>query len=155
MADPDTLPGLAHFTEHMLFYASEKYPKEDEYSQWISDRGGHSNAWTSAENTNFQFSVSWDNLESTLDRFAQVRTPGLSCFDAGTPRFITRHAAWPVSPCVASTGHVDDQASASAVGRMNGTEHAGACSITVHQCAHRAAEHRSAHAVLHCATHQP
>ena len=23
MADPKDLPGLAHFTEHMLFYASE------------------------------------------------------------------------------------------------------------------------------------
>ena len=73
MNDPDSLPGLAHFTEHMLFYASDKYPKEDEYSQWVSDHGGHTNAWTSAENTNYQFSVNWDHLESTLDRFAQVR----------------------------------------------------------------------------------
>jgi predicted Zn-dependent peptidase len=27
MSDPPELPGLAHFTEHMLFYASEKYPE--------------------------------------------------------------------------------------------------------------------------------
>lgn len=33
--DPDDLPGLAHFTEHMLFYASEKYPSEDEYSKFV------------------------------------------------------------------------------------------------------------------------
>lgn len=72
MADPDSLPGLAHFTEHMLFYASEKYPKEDEYSKWVADHGGHTNAWTSAENTNYQFTVNWDHLPSTLDRFAQV-----------------------------------------------------------------------------------
>ena len=31
LSDPADLPGLAHFTEHMLFYSSEKYPKEDEY----------------------------------------------------------------------------------------------------------------------------
>lgn len=72
MQDPDELQGLAHFTEHMLFYASKKYPKEDEYSKFVSDHGGHTNAWTSAENTNFQFTVNWDALESTLDRFAQV-----------------------------------------------------------------------------------
>ncbi len=31
LSDPDDLPGLAHFLEHMLFYSSEKYPVEDEY----------------------------------------------------------------------------------------------------------------------------
>jgi insulysin len=73
MQDPDTLPGLAHFTEHMLFYASAKFPKEDEYSKWVADHGGYTNAWTSAENTNYQFTVNSGHLESTLDRFAQVR----------------------------------------------------------------------------------
>lgn len=34
MCDPVELPGLAHFCEHMLFYSSEKYPVEDEYSRW-------------------------------------------------------------------------------------------------------------------------
>eukprot|EP00892_Ulva_mutabilis_P012171 jgi/Ulvmu1/9326/UM050_0076.1 len=71
MQDPPELQGLAHFTEHMLFYASKKYPKEDEYSKFVSDHGGHTNAWTSAENTNYQFTVNWDALEKTLDRFAQ------------------------------------------------------------------------------------
>ena len=73
MQDPDALPGLAHFTEHMLFYASAKYPKEDQFSKWVNDHGGRTNAYTAAEHTNYQFSVNWDALESTLDRFAQVR----------------------------------------------------------------------------------
>jgi insulysin len=73
MQDPESLPGLAHFTEHMLFYASAKYPEEDEYSKWIEDHGGHTNAWTAAEHTNYQFTVNWDHLASSLDRFAQVR----------------------------------------------------------------------------------
>ncbi|GJN11315.1 hypothetical protein PR202_ga29496 [Eleusine coracana subsp. coracana] len=35
--DPDGLEGLAHFLEHMLFYASEKYPVEDSYSKYIAE----------------------------------------------------------------------------------------------------------------------
>ncbi|KAL6856029.1 hypothetical protein ACP4OV_018831 [Aristida adscensionis] len=35
--DPDGLEGLAHFLEHMLFYASEKYPEEDSYSKYIAE----------------------------------------------------------------------------------------------------------------------
>jgi hypothetical protein len=72
MQDPDDLPGLAHFTEHMLFYASGKYPEESAYNKWIEDHGGHTNAWTAAEHTNYQFTVNWDHLETSLDRFAQV-----------------------------------------------------------------------------------
>lgn len=53
MADPLELPGLAHFLEHMLFYASTKYPTEDEYSKFISEHGGHTNAYTASENTNY------------------------------------------------------------------------------------------------------
>lgn len=75
MQDPDDLPGLAHFTEHMLFYASGKYPEESEYNKHIEDHGGHTNAWTAAEHTNYQFTVNWDHLETSLDRFAQVQRP--------------------------------------------------------------------------------
>ncbi|MEW5314724.1 MAG: hypothetical protein WDW38_006196 [Sanguina aurantia] len=71
LLDPVGLDGLAHFTEHMLFYSSAKYPVEDEYSKYVSDHGGHTNAWTASENTNYQFDVNWDALEPTLDRFAQ------------------------------------------------------------------------------------
>ncbi|WIA09647.1 hypothetical protein OEZ85_009034 [Tetradesmus obliquus] len=71
MCDPVELPGLAHFCEHMLFYSSEKYPVEDEYSRFISDHGGHTNAFTAAEDTNYQFDVNWDALPEALDRFAQ------------------------------------------------------------------------------------
>ena len=35
MSDPEELPGLAHFCEHMLFYSSEKFPEEDAYSKFI------------------------------------------------------------------------------------------------------------------------
>ena len=32
LSDPDDIPGLAHFLEHMLFFSSERYPEEDAYS---------------------------------------------------------------------------------------------------------------------------
>lgn len=35
LSDPKETPGLAHFCEHMLFYASAKYPEEDSYSKYI------------------------------------------------------------------------------------------------------------------------
>lgn len=31
LSDDADVAGIAHFTEHMLFYSSEKYPEEDEY----------------------------------------------------------------------------------------------------------------------------
>ncbi|KAL4858339.1 Insulin-degrading enzyme-like 1 [Chlorella vulgaris] len=71
LSDPDDVAGLAHFTEHMLFYSSEKYPEEDEYSKYVSEHGGHTNAYTSNESTNYHFDVNWDALEPALDRFAQ------------------------------------------------------------------------------------
>ncbi|GLC45843.1 hypothetical protein PLESTM_001791300 [Pleodorina starrii] len=71
LSDPDALPGLAHFTEHMLFYSSEKYPEEDEYTKFISDRGGSTNAYTAGEHTNYHFDINWESLAPALDRFAQ------------------------------------------------------------------------------------
>ncbi|KAJ3192026.1 Insulinase (Peptidase M16) [Irineochytrium annulatum] len=74
LSDPDSVNGAAHFLEHMLFLGTEKYPGENDYSQFLSEvGGGYSNAFTSAENTNFFFEVSSDGLalEGALDRFAQ------------------------------------------------------------------------------------
>jgi hypothetical protein len=31
------LMNVSNFTEHMLFYASEKYPEEDSYSKYIAE----------------------------------------------------------------------------------------------------------------------
>ncbi|GLT40704.1 hypothetical protein SLA2020_148170 [Shorea laevis] len=67
-SDPDGLEGLAHFLEHMLFYASEKYPLEDSYSKYIAEHGGRRNAFTASESTNFHFDVNIDGFEEALDR---------------------------------------------------------------------------------------
>ncbi len=55
--DPEELPGLAHMCEHMLFLGTEKYPKENEYSSFLQQHGGSSNAFTSACHTNYFFEV--------------------------------------------------------------------------------------------------
>ncbi|XP_013403642.1 insulin-degrading enzyme [Lingula anatina] len=71
MSDPDNLPGLAHFCEHMLFLGTEKYPSENEYNKFLSEHGGSSNAFTSAEHTNYFFDVAPEHLKGAMDRFAQ------------------------------------------------------------------------------------
>ncbi|CAI5528346.1 unnamed protein product [Closterium sp. Naga37s-1] len=82
LSDPDDAPGLAHFLEHMLFYASEKYPIEDSYSDFLNKHSGRSNAYTAAENTNYQFDVAAEFLDEALDRFAQFFIGPLMSADA-------------------------------------------------------------------------
>lgn len=49
--DPDAIPGLAHFLEHMLFLGTEQFPSENEYSSFLSEHGGSSNAYTASDQT--------------------------------------------------------------------------------------------------------
>lgn len=71
LSDPADLPGMAHFCEHLLFMGTKKYPRENEYSEYLSNHSGSSNAFTSLENTNYFFDVGHSHLEGALDRFAQ------------------------------------------------------------------------------------
>lgn len=83
-ADPWEVPGIAHFLEHMLFLGTEKFPDENEYSQYLSLHGGSSNAYTDCDHTNFYFDVTPKHLDGALDRFSQFfLTPLLteSCTD--------------------------------------------------------------------------
>lgn len=70
-SNPDDLPGLAHFLEHMLFLGTEKYPEVDGYHRFIEQNGGSDNAYTADENTLYYFDINADHLEPALDRFAQ------------------------------------------------------------------------------------
>ncbi|KUF87995.1 hypothetical protein AM588_10001665 [Phytophthora nicotianae] len=54
-SDPDDIPGLAHFCEHMLFMGTAKYPDENSYSVFLNAHGGSSNAFTSGRDTNYYF----------------------------------------------------------------------------------------------------
>ncbi|KAF9941217.1 Insulinase (Peptidase M16) [Modicella reniformis] len=71
LCDPINLQGLAHFLEHLLFMGTVKYPKENEYSEFLAKNSGSSNAYTALDNTNYYFEVGHAHLEGALDRFAQ------------------------------------------------------------------------------------
>ena len=70
-SEPEELPGLAHFVEHMLFLGTDKYPREDEYTSFLEMHGGESNAFTAHEDTHYFFDVHHSQLDGALDRFAQ------------------------------------------------------------------------------------
>jgi len=55
----------------MLFLGTDKYPVENEYSKYLSEHGGSSNASTSTDHTNFYFDIVPEFLTGALDRFAQ------------------------------------------------------------------------------------
>ncbi|CAN8074625.1 unnamed protein product [Agarophyton chilense] len=87
-SDPENLPGLAHFLEHMLFLGTEKYPDEDSYNNFLAENGGRSNAYTSQEHTNYHFQImiadknheeadeKMPPFKEALDRFSQFfKTP--------------------------------------------------------------------------------
>jgi insulysin len=69
--DPEDIPGLAHFLEHMLFLGSKKYPKNDGFNHYLSHRGGSSNAETGSEHTTFYFDIDGKYLAKASDYFAQ------------------------------------------------------------------------------------
>lgn len=69
--NPTERQGLAHFLEHMLFLGTEKFPDVDEYSTYLKNYGGYSNAYTAPDHTNYQFQVLPDGFEGALDRFSQ------------------------------------------------------------------------------------
>lgn len=68
-SDPNDVPGLAHFLEHLLFMGTEKYPMENEYQEFLSRHGGVSNAFTTSDHTNYFFEVNPDDLMNALDMF--------------------------------------------------------------------------------------
>lgn len=71
MNDPESIPGLAHFCEHMLFLGTSKYPNENAYSTFLAENGGTSNASTYADNTKYYFDVVPNELDGALNIFAQ------------------------------------------------------------------------------------
>ncbi|CCB85200.1 insulinase family protein [Parachlamydia acanthamoebae] len=69
--DPKEYPGIAHFLEHMLFLGTKKYPIESEYSSFVSENGGTSNAFTANSATSYLFTINNPAFDQALDRFAQ------------------------------------------------------------------------------------
>ncbi len=70
-SDPEELPGLSHYLEHMLFMGSEKFPDENDYDSFLTQHNGSSNAFTEEEATTYHFECAPHAFEAALDRFAQ------------------------------------------------------------------------------------
>lgn len=69
-ADPRSLSGLAHFTEHMCFLGSEAYPEENAFKSYLSSHGGRSNASTSMSATTYKFDILAAHAEKVVDIFS-------------------------------------------------------------------------------------
>uniref|UniRef100_A0ABM5G7T0 Nardilysin n=1 Tax=Pogona vitticeps TaxID=103695 RepID=A0ABM5G7T0_9SAUR len=81
-SDPEDLPGLAHFLEHMVFMGSAKYPDENGFDAFLKKHGGSDNASTDCERTVFQFDVQRKYFKDALDRWAQFFIHPLMIQDA-------------------------------------------------------------------------
>ncbi|XP_003220332.1 nardilysin [Anolis carolinensis] len=81
-SDPEDLPGLAHFLEHMVFMGSSKYPAENGFDAFLKKHGGSCNASTDCERTLFQFDVQRKYFKEALDRWAQFFIHPLMIQDA-------------------------------------------------------------------------
>lgn len=55
----------------MLFLGTEKYPNENDYSAFLSENGGSSNAATYPDCTKYYFDVMPEKFYDALDRFSQ------------------------------------------------------------------------------------
>lgn len=69
--DPAQHPGLAHYLEHMLFMGSSKFPSVSDYRNFVENRGGNSNAFTSKHETNYQLSLPPKYISEGLERFSE------------------------------------------------------------------------------------
>ena len=72
MHNPDRQLGLAHYLEHMLFLGSERYPVINEYSKFMSQNGGYTNAYTAQDKTVYGFEVNDKAFDEALDRLGDV-----------------------------------------------------------------------------------
>lgn len=68
--DPKKYPGMAHFTEHMLFMGTKAFPGENSFSNFITNHGGSNNAYTKSDRTVYGLSINNDDFISALDRFS-------------------------------------------------------------------------------------
>lgn len=74
--EPSSTAGLAHFLEHMLFMGTEKYPKENEFTEFINQNSGSTNAVTMDEVTTYFFDVMPEAFGDAVDMFADFfRSP--------------------------------------------------------------------------------
>ncbi|KAH8584578.1 peptidase insulinase like peptidase, partial [Cryptosporidium sp. chipmunk genotype I] len=74
--EPDSLPGLAHYLEHLLFINTEKYSELDGFNKFISLHNGYTNAFSSGTETRYTFNIDSSFFEVALSMFSEFfKTP--------------------------------------------------------------------------------
>ncbi|KAH8583877.1 peptidase insulinase like peptidase, partial [Cryptosporidium sp. chipmunk genotype I] len=69
--EPDSLPGLAHYLEHLLFINTEKYSELDGFNKFISLHNGYTNAYTMETETSYLFNTDSSSFEEALSMFSE------------------------------------------------------------------------------------
>lgn len=69
--DPLDRQGLAHFLEHMLFLGTDQFPESGGFSNFVSQAGGNTNAWTGTEHTCYFFDINNQEFEQALTQFSR------------------------------------------------------------------------------------
>ncbi|KAJ9070112.1 metalloprotease [Entomophthora muscae] len=69
--DPDEIPGMAHFCEHLILMGSKKYPSPTEFKDFLAATGGERNAGTTRDYTVYFFDVEHWALDGAMDLFSQ------------------------------------------------------------------------------------
>ncbi len=77
--DPVGKSGIAHFLEHLMFKGTKAHPK-GEFSEFISEIGGHENAFTGNDFTAYFQQVAKEHLRACMD-FEADRMTGLVLTD--------------------------------------------------------------------------
>ncbi|XP_017976191.1 PREDICTED: insulin-degrading enzyme-like 1, peroxisomal isoform X2 [Theobroma cacao] len=95
-SDPDGCEGLAHLLMRalLLAYASETYPGEDSYSQYIIEHGGYTEGAVSSNQTNYHFNINNDCFEEALERFSQLFNKPLMSTEAAMREIKTVESAY-------------------------------------------------------------
>jgi secreted Zn-dependent insulinase-like peptidase len=69
--DPLNRQGLAHFLEHMLFLGTDQFPDPSYFTNFVSQSGGNTNAWTGTEHTCYFFDINNQHIECALTQFSR------------------------------------------------------------------------------------
>ncbi|KAJ9061066.1 hypothetical protein DSO57_1024299 [Entomophthora muscae] len=69
--DPDDVPGLAHFTEHLILHGSKKYPGPYHFQEFLDHNNGEKGVHTEAASTTYHFSIDRNALETAMDIFVE------------------------------------------------------------------------------------
>ena len=69
--DPENVFGLFHLLEHVLFLGSKKYPKPEDYDEFMAQHGGINNAFTAEERTIYFNEIGEEHLEDGLEQISE------------------------------------------------------------------------------------